>query len=122
MCELAWVLLEADGNKAFGRELLDASIELYESGFHEDVRLTEQYSWSLCYMLAGEHDKALDVLEIELDNHLTGNWAWYLRTPPFDAVRENPRFVAMRAKFERHMAEQLAELRRRGKARPGFEF
>jgi TolB-like protein/Flp pilus assembly protein TadD len=122
MCELAWTLLETDGNKAFGQELLDASIELYETGFHEDVRLTEQYNWSLCYMLAGQHDKTLDVLERELDNHLTGNWAWYLRTPPYDPIRENPRFIAMWAEFERRMAEQRDELRRREKAKRGFEF
>jgi TolB-like protein/Tfp pilus assembly protein PilF len=122
MCELSWVLLETKGNEAFGQELLEASIELYEAGFHEDVRLTEQYNWSLCYMLAGQHDKALDVLETELGNHLTGNWPWYLQAPPFDAVRENPRFVALWAEFERRMAEQRDELRRRDKAQRGFEF
>jgi tetratricopeptide (TPR) repeat protein len=122
LCELSWVLLETEGNEGFGRELLDKSIERYESGFHEDVRHTERFNWNLCYLLAGDTEKALDVLELELDNNATDLWPLLLRTPLYDAVRKDPRFVAMTSEFERRRAAQKDALRRKDKAKPGFEF
>ena len=121
LCELSWVLLETEGNEDFGQDVLDASIRMYETGFHEDIRNTERYGWSLCYLLAGDNDKALQILRQELDQHSTGDWPWFLRTPPYDAIRDDPRFVAMQAEFERRMAEQLAILRSSRK-KPAFEF
>ena len=121
-CELSWVLLETEGNEAFGRELLSASIDLYESGFHEDIRHPERYGWGLCYLLAGDTEKALDVMTLELDNNYTGTWRWFLQTRPYDAIREDPRFLAMQAEWERRMTEQRDELRRRDTAKPSFEF
>ena len=120
LCEFSWVFLETEGNEALGEELLDASIQLYESGFHPDIRLKERYGWSLCYLLRGEDDKALTVLQRELDNHLVGNWPWNLKSQPYDAIRDDPRFIAMYSEFESRMAGQLAKLRAQNK--PAFEF
>ena len=122
LCELSWVLLETDGSEAFGRQLLNASIELYESGFDDRIRHTERFGWNLCYLLAGDNEKTLDVMALELENNFADRWRWWLQIPPYDAIREDPRFVAMRAEFERRMTEQRNELRRRDQARPSFEF
>jgi tetratricopeptide (TPR) repeat protein len=122
LCALSWVSLETEGNEAFGQKVLEAAIQLYESGFHEGIRHIERYDWDLCYLLAGENDKALDVLERQLDNNFTGNWPWYLRTPPYDAIRNEPRFIAMQSEFDRRMAEQRDKLRARENRKPAFEF
>ena len=121
LCELSWVLLETEGNEAFGKDVLDASIRMYETGFHEDIRNKERYGWSLCYLLADDEEAALDVLQRELDQNSAGSWPWQLKTPPYDAIRDDPRFLAMQSEFERRTAEQLAILRNASK-RPAFEF
>jgi hypothetical protein len=73
-------------------------------------------------LLDGQTDRALDVLQRELDGYFTSNWPWLLRSAPYDAIREDPRFIALQSEFERRMAEQLAEFRRLDKAKRSFEF
>ena len=120
LCELSWVLLETEGNEEFGRKLLDASMELHESGFHSDMRKPERFNWSLCYLLRSEHDTALDLLERELDGNFTWNWPWLLSTQPYDSIREQPRFIRMQNEFERRMTEHRELLRKRDEPVIGF--
>ena len=120
LCELSWVMLETEGNEIFGRELLRASIDLYENGFHPEMQGIERFNWSLCYLLTEDNGKALELLDRELEQSFTGNWRWLLRATPYDAVRNDPRFVVLWTRFEERASKHLELLRKMN--RPTFEF
>ena len=115
-------MLGSDGNEERGRELLNASIDLYENELVDILHDPESRDFDLCYLLSGEHDKALDIIELQLENKFVFIWRWQHAMQPYDAVREHPRFIAARAEYERRMAEQLTALRAKDKAKPAFEF
>jgi TolB-like protein len=120
LCYVAYSMLGSDGNEEHGRELLRASVDLYENSLVDLLHHPESRDLDLCYLLTGEHNKALDIIELQLENNFVFIWRWQHAMQPYDAIREHPRYVAAWTEFERRMAEQLAELRK--KDRPAFAF
>ena len=120
LCYFSWALLETRDNGQRGRELLEKSIATIETGLPAGIRDRERFDVSVCYVLAGENEKALDALEAQFAANLLGNWRWTLQLPLYDALREHPRFVRLNEEFDQLMAAQVSELRRRDK--PAFEF
>jgi hypothetical protein len=55
-----------------------------------------------------------------LENHFIEFWRWELQRSLYDPLRDHPRFIDLRSRYDALMAEQVAELRR--KQRPAFEF
>ena len=120
LCAFSLVLLETKGNEQRGRELLEKSIALFENGLPDAVRHRERLEQGLCYLLAGDNEKALDAIERKMASHSVWDWRWFRQLPTYDTLRDDPRFVRLNDKYDRHMSEQVAELRRRDK--PAFEF
>ena len=65
--------------------------------------------WSpeLCYLAAGNTEKALQSLESQVaDNHLDG-WLTFHRMGVYDLIRHEPRYQALAEERERIIATQL---------------
>jgi len=122
LCFMSYSMLGSEGNEAGGQALLEASIELYENQLVDLLQHPESRDFDLCYLLTGEHDKALDILELQLENNFVFSWPWDHRMRPYDAVREHPRFVAARLEYERRMSEQRELLAAQDTQKPAFEF
>ena len=120
LCVFSLVLLQTKGNEQRGRELLEKSIALFENGLPDAVRHRERFEQGLCYLLAGDNEKALDAIERKMARHSNWDWRWFRQLPTYDTLRDDPRFVRLNDEYDRYMAEQVAELRRRDK--PAFEF
>ncbi len=120
LCTFAWLLSETPGAEDRSRELLFRTITLFEDELPDSIRHPERFSVDGCYVLAGQPEKALDVLERQFDNYFIGPWRWTLQRSLYDPLREHPRFIDLRNRYDTLMAEQVAELRR--KKRPAFEF
>ena len=120
LCYFSWALLETRGNEQRGRELLEKSIATIETGLPAGIRDRERFDAGVCYVLAGDNEKALDALEAQFAANLYGDWRWTLQLPLFDPLRDHPRFVGLQNQFDQLMAAQVSELRRRDK--PAFEF
>jgi len=122
LCHVTYSMLGSDGNEEHGRELLKASVDLYENTLVDLLHHPESRDFDLCYLLAGEHDKALDIIELQLENNFVFLRRWVHAMPPYDAIREHPRYVAAWTEYERRMAEQLEILRAKDKPKPAFAF
>ena len=120
LCSFAWLLSETPGAEDRSRELVSRTITFLENESPDSVRYRERFGLDACYILAGEPEKALDVLERQLENHFIGAWRWVLQRSLYDSLRDHPRFIELRSRYDARMAEQVAELRR--KKRPAFEF
>ena len=119
-CSFAKVLLETPGSEARGRELLAKSVVFQDDNLPNLVQYPERYNGDVCFALNGDVDKALDVLQLQLEHHFIGNWRWKLQNPIFDPMRTHPRLVALQTEFHERTAEQVTRLRQ--KNRPAFEF
>ena len=53
------------------------------------------------YVVAGRYDEAIDVLETSLSVPRTYGPAWLRLDPFYDPLRDNPRFQALLAKYDR---------------------
>jgi hypothetical protein len=120
LCSFAWLLQETPGAEDKARELMSRTIAFLEDELPDTVRHRERFGLDGCYVLAGETEKALDVLERQFENHIIFNWRWTMQRSLYDPLRDHPRFIDLRNKYDTLMAEQVAELRR--KQRPAFEF
>ncbi|HSG96899.1 MAG TPA: tetratricopeptide repeat protein [Woeseiaceae bacterium] len=119
-CSFAKVLLETPGSEARGRELLAKTIAFQQDDLPNLVQYPERYNADTCFALNGDVDKALDVMQLQLDHHFVETWRWKRQNPVFDHIREHPRFVALQSEFDARTAEQVTRLRQ--KSRPAFEF
>ena len=120
LCTFAWLLTETPGAEDRGRELVSRTITLFEDELSDSIRHPERSGIGDCYLLAGQPEKALDVLEQQFENHSNDFWRWTLQRSLYDPLRDHPRFIELTDRYDALMAEQVAELRRR--ARPSFEF
>ena len=120
LCTFTWLLYETPGAEDRGRELLSRSIRFFENELPDSINHRERFGLDACYILNGEPDKALDVLERQFENHFIVGWRWALQRSLYDPLRDRPRFIELQRRFEELMAGQVAELRR--EKRPAFEF
>jgi TolB-like protein/Tfp pilus assembly protein PilF len=120
LCSFAWLLSETPGAEDRSRELMSRTITFLENELPDSVRYRERFGLDACYILDGDPEKALDVLERQLENHFIVAWRWTLQRSLYDPLRDHPRFIDLRSRYDALMAEQVAELRR--KKRPAFEF
>jgi hypothetical protein len=120
LCTFSWLLQKTPGAEDRGRELLSRTITFFENELPDSIRNRERFGIDACYVLAGEPQKALDILERQFENHFILDWRWSLQLPLYDPLRDEPRFIALQRRYDDLMAEQVAELRR--EKRPAFEF
>ena len=119
-CTYAWLLSQMPGAEDRGQELLFRAITFLEDELPDSVRHPERFGIDGCYVLAGQPEKALDILELQFENHFTVSWRWVLQRSLYDPLRDHPRFIELQRRFDARMAEQLTKLRR--EQRPAFEF
>jgi len=104
-CMVAWVLMNT-GDQELGTALLQQATAYIEDSL---PLVTEHFDWDhpeVCYLTAGDTEKALLSIETELShNHL---YAWYAvhRLPMYDLIRHEPRYQAAWAEYERRMSVQ----------------
>jgi hypothetical protein len=60
----------------------------------------------ICYLTAGETEKALNVLEMQLAHGHISYWVYDHQLPMFDQIRLEPRYLAMREELDRKLQTQ----------------
>ena len=72
----------------------------------------DRYNLPACYLLLGETDKALAAQAQAVDHgHYAQSWLW-MNMPHFDAVRDDPRFLAILDEIETNTAQQRENYQR----------
>lgn len=103
-CMVAWTLVQT-GDTELGQDLLKQSL-----AYIEDLPALVEHpdSWNIeaCYLLAGNNEKAMEIIESQLAHNHLFFWKTIHRLPMFEAVRHEPRYQAVRAEVEARLAQQ----------------
>jgi len=104
-CVISWIL-QNTGDEQLGSELLTQTTAFLDQSLPSVVEHTDTWHPEICYLVAGDTEKALDMIETQLNhNHLDG-WWWLHDLPMYEALRFDPRYRASVEEYESRIALQ----------------
>ncbi len=106
-CKFAWSLIQA-GDEDRGQALLLEALHHFDDLLPRVVLHVDSYSPDICYLAAGDAEKALASIEQQFEHGHFGNWTFDHTLPLYDLIWEHPRYVAVRENIEIKLAEQRA--------------
>ena len=104
-CTIAWVLMNT-GDQELGSALLRQATAYIDDSL---PLVTEHFDWDhpeVCYLTAGDTEKALLSIETELSHNHLYAWGAVHRLPMYDLIRHEPRYQAAWAEYERRISVQ----------------
>jgi len=104
-CMVAWVLMNT-GDEKLGSALLRLAISYLDDSLPSAVEHSDWDHSEVCYLTAGDTEKALLSIETELSHNHLYAWKPAHQLPMFDQIRHEPRFLATSAEFERRIRVQ----------------
>jgi tetratricopeptide (TPR) repeat protein len=115
-CDVAWVLART-GDAAMGQALLSYTIDFMENQLTGYMDHADRFNFPACYAIAGDFDKAMAAIEVQVEHRHTAFWWLWTRMPYFEPLRGTPRFEAAIEKIRTLMAEQRMNLEAMGAIR-----
>jgi len=104
-CVVAWLLINS-GEQQPGNDLLARTTTYLDEALPAVIEHADLYSPEVCYLTAGNTEKALASIETQLaHNHLFG-WTLVHKLPMYDLIRDRPRYQAALAERERRISVQ----------------
>jgi len=104
-CIVAWLFMNT-GDQELGTALLQQTTAYIEDALPLVTEHPDQLFPDVCYLTAGDTEKALLSIETQLaHNHLT-DWNIAHQMPMYDQIRHEPRYQAAWAERERRIAVQ----------------
>jgi len=98
-------IFSRSGDEARAEKLMDQAIAYYDS-LTPIIEHADSLAPINCWVIRGDDDKALAMLETEVEHgHVAGWWLDY-RWPWWDGLRSEPRFKAAMQKIQDRVAEQ----------------
>ena len=110
-CTVAWIMM-GTGDETPGRELLATVLAYYETELPNYLDYPERYDATVCYLLAGDTDKALSLVELQVENGFYYSWWQRVRHPMLQQLRSEPRFVKVEQQLDEMQAQQRENVRR----------
>ena len=104
---LGWFYMQRDEAEETVEQLLSDSLAIMETLSVRDYR----FSNVMVYTIQGNQERAMAILERNLDTRWRLDWWLLLIDPVFEPLWELPEFQAMMAEVEAEMEQQLANLR-----------
>jgi len=108
----AAILLDRTGRSAEARRIWSGLESWYES--NRDWLVRSEFSrtvGAVIYASQGKADRAIEELQIAVDNGWRAQWEADIESPRFDLIRDDPRFEAIAEFIRADMARQLAHVR-----------
>ncbi len=104
-CTVAWILMRT-GDEAIGASLLKQTLAYYENILpgaieHADLKLGD-----ICYLAAGKPEKALALIETQVEHGHLFLMNETHALPMYDQIRTEPRYLAAMAKRESKISAQ----------------
>jgi TolB-like protein/Tfp pilus assembly protein PilF len=103
-CLFAW-MLQQSGFEEKSELLLETALHRLENELPQLVEHVDRLGGQLCYLTAGRTDEALDLIEQQFEHGHFANWPTGHTYPVYDAIREHPRYLAVRSQYEQRLAE-----------------
>jgi len=106
-CGMSWVLLHT-GAPELGQALLEQATAYLETTLPAAIEHADRYSPDICYLTAGDTDKALASLETQLAHGHFHSWQIDHQMPMYAPLRQEPRYRELLAARDQRIAEQRA--------------
>jgi TolB-like protein/Tfp pilus assembly protein PilF len=110
-CDYAWILMRT-GDPETGEQLLGQTIRYLEDTLPRHTESIDVHLPEVCYLVAGDINKALGAIEEQLANNFIGYWTVFHAFPFFDQIRHEPRYLAAQAERQRRLDIQRANAER----------
>jgi len=104
-CMVAWVLMNT-GDEKLGSALLHQATSYIDDSLPIAVEHSDWDHPEVCYLMAGDTEKALLSIETQLSHNHLYAWNAVHRLPMYDQIRHEPRFQAASAERERRISVQ----------------
>jgi TolB-like protein/cytochrome c-type biogenesis protein CcmH/NrfG len=106
-CYLAWVSQRANAGDPM-TELVNISLAYLENELPLYIDHADRYNDGACYMMTGDHEKALEALETGVAHGHYTQWWLFFKTPIFEPLFGDPRFEALLQQVRDQAAQQRA--------------
>lgn len=117
-CAYSWILMNT-GDTELGERLLQENTAAFDETLFAESEHIGLYKPEICYLSAGDKDRALRSIETQFDHKHLFDWKLYHLLPMYDLIRDEPRFKAVDQEFEQEIATQRQAVRRI-EAEPGI--
>ena len=104
-CIVAWLFMNT-GDQELGAALLQQTTAYIEDSLPLVTEHPDQFFPELCYLTAGDTEKALLSIETQLTHNHLRNWYIVHPMPMYDLIRHEPRYQAAWAEHERRISVQ----------------
>jgi tetratricopeptide (TPR) repeat protein len=104
-CIVAWLFMNT-GDQELGTALLQQTTAYIEDSLPLVTEHPDQFFPELCYLTAGDTEKALLSIETQLTHNHLRNWYIVHPMPMYDLIRHEPRYQAAWAEHERRISVQ----------------
>ncbi len=110
-CLAGWMMINT-GETRLGQALIDEAITFFENELPEYVDHTDNWGAEECYVLRGDIESALRIVETRFEHAHFEYWHFYNRFPHLAPLVRDPRFAELDHQVEAIMAEQRENLAR----------
>jgi TolB-like protein/Tfp pilus assembly protein PilF len=104
-CLVAWVLINT-GDEELGSALLRQSLSYFDDALPLFIEHPDMHHPDACYVMAGDIEKTLLSIETQLSHNHLYAWRSAALLPVFDLIRDEPRWLAAQAEYERRIRVQ----------------
>jgi TolB-like protein len=105
VCLVSWILTRT-GDAELGQGLLEEATVFLERTLPAAIEHADRFVPDICYLMAGDTEKALASLETQLSHGHIASWRYDHRLPLYELIRHEPRYQAMVEERDRRIAEQ----------------
>jgi len=99
-CIVAWTLINT-GDGKLGQQLLQQSMLYFDETLPSMTEHPDLYHRVVCYLTAGDAEKALQSIETQLAHNHLYDWVINHQLPMYDLIRHEPRYQAALAERKR---------------------
>jgi TolB-like protein/Tfp pilus assembly protein PilF len=108
-CIVSW-LFDRTGDPGLGADLRRQAMRYHEEYLPAVTRHADAHRPELCYLAQGNPEQALDSLEMQFEHGHLQYWALRHQLPLYDPLRDDPRYVDLKRRFETLIEEQRARV------------
>jgi TolB-like protein/Tfp pilus assembly protein PilF len=110
-CLVAWVLINT-GDEKLGSALLRQAISYFDDSLPLLIEHSDMHNPDACYVMAGDIEKTLLSIETQLSHNHLYAWRAAALLPVYDLIRDEPRWLAAQAEYERRISVQRENIKK----------
>ena len=110
-CLVAWVLINT-GDEKLGSALLRQAISYFDDSLPLLIEHSDMHAPDACYLMAGDIEKTLLSIETQLSHNHLYSWRAASLLPVYDLIRDEPRWLAAQAEYERRISVQRENIKK----------